>query len=262
MDRPDVVLECRDAEAVHPFGRPRSTRGWGGLLGRFARALEKRDKAAHESRADPNVSPRSPTPSSRRSSTSQYRRRRRPEMDESCSEDLLLRRAGSKGLGVFAARSFAPGEHVLTFGGERLPHGEIADFTHTIQVDEEHFLGPSGGVDDYVNHSCEPTCQVRAVRGGLELVARRVLEAGDEVTFDYSTCLVLEPPMSHCSCGSADCRRRVVSFWELAPGWRRRYLLQGAVPGFVVRSRAVLRPAARRAEERATRRVQRAQRRG
>jgi hypothetical protein len=154
------------------------------------------------------------------------------------TEDLVLLDAGPKGLGAFAARRFQRGETVLVFRGQELDPREIADFTHTIQVDLDRFLGASGGVDDYVNHSCDPSCILRMPVSELELVARRPIAPGEEITFDYSTCLLFEPPLDSCACGAPACRGRVVTFWDLAPAVRRRYRRLDAVPGFILRGRS------------------------
>ncbi len=114
---------------------------------------------------------------------------------------------------------------------------DIADFTHTIQVDEGVFLGASGGIDDFVNHSCEPNCGLRSANDTLELVALKEITPGDEITFDYSTCIVLEPELKACMCGAAHCRGRVATFWELDRKTRVRYRALGIVPDFVLRSR-------------------------
>ena len=53
-----------------------------------------------------------------------------------------------------------------------------------------------------INHSCEPTGWL----DGLDLVARRDLAAGDQITMDYATfCNELMPSFA-CECGAACCR--------------------------------------------------------
>jgi len=164
-------------------------------------------------------------------------------MNKSASEDLILRDTGPKGLGVFAARNFGSGERVLRFEGTLLQAQSVADFTHAIQVDADRFLGPSGGMDDYVNHSCAPNCRLVSTPPGLELFALRPIMSGEELSFDYSTCLVFEPSLPLCFCGTERCRGRIDAFWSLAPAVRRRYREQSAVPGFVLASRPVRRVA-------------------
>jgi hypothetical protein len=150
---------------------------------------------------------------------------------------LALFEAGPKGLGVFATPGFRRGERILWFRGPLLPTGSIDDFTHAIQVDEGLFLGASGEIDDYVNHSCDPNCSLESAPPRLSLVAVRDIASGEEVTFDYSTCLLDESFFDGCGCASHRCRGRIVPFWELAPAWRSRYQRLDMVPEFVVRAR-------------------------
>ena len=159
------------------------------------------------------------------------------EVHDNEVEDLVLQTAGSKGLGVFAARGFISGETILSFAGPLLRPQEIVDFTHTIQVDKDLFLGASGAEDDYVNHSCEPNSHVWSSPPRIALKAIRNIAPGEEITFDYSTCLLLEPPLPTCHCGATTCRGRVVAYWDLDPGRRRRLRRLGAVPEFVLRGR-------------------------
>ena len=54
-----------------------------------------------------------------------------------------------------------------------------------------------------INHSCDPSAWFE----GLDLVARRDLESGDEITMDYAT--FCTEPMAEfaCACGALGCRR-------------------------------------------------------
>jgi uncharacterized protein len=145
---------------------------------------------------------------------------------------LDVRESAGRGLGVFAGQPIAEGTTVLVFGGPLLHLAEIGDFSHCLQVGHDRFLGESSGIDDLVNHSCNPNCGVVHVPGGhAELKAIRNIETGEEVAYDYSTCMRDEPAMT-CACGSASCRRRIQAFVTLEPRLRARYLRLGIVPEF------------------------------
>lgn len=83
-----------------------------------------------------------------------------------------------------------------------------------------------GGVARFVNHSCDPNIKLTPIRKTradviptLAFVARRRIEAGEEVTLDYSgfsdnleigpppAMFVLENSETRCLCGAANCRR-------------------------------------------------------
>ena len=138
---------------------------------------------------------------------------------------------------MFATRGFHRDERILSFRGPLLSTESVGDFTHTIQVGVDLFLGASGWIDDYVNHSCEPNCGLRSAPPRLELVSMRAIEPGEEITFDYSTGILDEPALDSCGCGSRLCRGRIGAFWDLDPGTRARYRRLGIVPEFVVQGR-------------------------
>jgi len=142
----------------------------------------------------------------------------------------------SNGVGVFARRDLAVGEYVLTFRGDRLLKEQISDFTHCLEIGNGYFLGPSGDVDDFVNHSCSPNCGVYVEGGEMVLRAIRVIHANSELTFDYSTVMQHDPTTFHCQCGSRWCRRVVGPFASLPPSARRRYLRLKCVPLFARQS--------------------------
>ncbi len=53
-----------------------------------------------------------------------------------------------------------------------------------------------------INHSCDPSCWL----DGLDVVARRELAVGDEITLDYATFCGPEMTSFTCGCGAARCR--------------------------------------------------------
>jgi hypothetical protein len=72
------------------------------------------------------------------------------------------------------------------------------------------------------------------VTPGNVLVARRSIEPGDELTYDYSTTVLASPftwtwSMS-CGCGVAICRGTIRRAERLPADVARRYLDEGACP--------------------------------
>jgi SET domain-containing protein len=114
-----------------------------------------------------------------------------------------------KGMGVFAARPIQAGEKVLIFRGPLMERSQIKtqeDLAHSLLIEPGVYIGPSGGEDDYINHSCDPTTILMARQ---TLVASRNIVKDEEITVDYDT-LWLEPGWSmKCVCGSSNCRGMV-----------------------------------------------------
>lgn len=157
--------------------------------------------------------------------------------------DKVALRKSHLGRGVYACRQIAAGETILTFSGPRvtrdhlpMPHGPENDYY--LQIDDDLFLGPSGELDDYVNHSCDPNAGIRTCEGALYLVAIRPIPAGQEVCFDYSTVMDGYPWQMACACHSPTCRGSIGDFLLLPPEIQDHYVRLGVVPEFILKKHA------------------------
>src|SRR5688572_12918117 len=100
---------------------------------------------------------------------------------------LELRDVPGKGRGVFTTRAFRRGEEVLEFRGVHRDVSAFKDLTHALQIGPRTFISPSGDIDDFVNHSCDPNTGVRDDNGRIVLFALKDIKAGHEINFDYAT---------------------------------------------------------------------------
>lgn len=123
--------------------------------------------------------------------------------------DVSVRDTGPRGRGVFAGRHFAPGETVLsarraTVAAERSIYTfQFGDDLH-IEAHEPASL---------VNHACDANTGVRDnAFGAYDLVARRPIAAGEEITFDYETTEFGPMIMEACHCGGPTCRGTLRGF--------------------------------------------------
>lgn len=127
------------------------------------------------------------------------------------SSKLEVRPVPEKGgSGMFAVEPVEEGELLVVWGGELRTEDQIADLQdgdncHGLQVDEGVYLWSirDGDAADYVNHSCNPNAWVS---GQISLLARRTIQAGEEITFDYATTDASDYDTFECHCGSPLCR--------------------------------------------------------
>lgn len=148
------------------------------------------------------------------------------------------------GKAVFAGRSFAEGEPLLEFTGRRLAAGKVPGLMRGgsdryVQVTPDHYMGPSGRLDDLVNHSCDPNAGLRFTGEGVFLVAIRDIAAGEEVTWDYSTTLTESNWHMICGCRSANCRRVIGNFETIDPERQQFYRARNLVAPYLRRRDAV-----------------------
>jgi len=92
-----------------------------------------------------------------------------------------------------------------------------------------------------INHSCDPSAWV----SGLDLVARRKIKSGEEITIDYATFYNERMDDFVCHCGSRDCRG-IVRGTDYLEDFVERY---GAHVSDYVRSKRVAEAAAKIREE-------------
>jgi SET domain len=138
---------------------------------------------------------------------------------------LYLAPSSIDGTGAFASTFFAAGERVTECRGVLLHASQVTDDMRVMQVGPETYLAEDPGhseADDFLNHSCDPN--VGFVTGSLALHALRDIHPGEEIAFDYSTCMNEQGWWIACLCGSSRCRGRVQSFCDLSETDRVRLL--------------------------------------
>ena len=144
---------------------------------------------------------------------------RRASSQPFVSRKIVRGESSTHGAGVFAIEPIAKGEPLVQFTGE-LTEAANTDFgDYHLQVGEARYIGPSGELDDLVNHSCEPNAgfHVASEPEAPLLVAKSAIAVGDEITMDYSA-VIDESDFGGfaCSCGASACRGSVVSFRDLS----------------------------------------------
>jgi len=139
---------------------------------------------------------------------------------------------GISGRGVFATQPIAAGLVILNFTGPLLRFSQTTPQTLALQIDRDLYIGASGGMDDLVNHSCDPNCGL-IIRGtDVQLKTLRPIATGEEIFFDYSTTMDEDDFEFTCRCQSPACRKTIRDFKHLPATLRRRYRELGIVPSY------------------------------
>jgi len=134
---------------------------------------------------------------------------------------IHLRRDGAeilgRGYGLFTTQPFSAGQRIVTFEGKA--HRVVTRrhvesvwrepfrswFTYRAwPLTDEVWVVWSPDPEDWtpIDHSCDPSCWLE----GLDIVARRDLAAGVEITVDYATMYNEVMPDFECTCGADSCR--------------------------------------------------------
>jgi uncharacterized protein len=145
----------------------------------------------------------------------------------------LEMRTSNTGRGVFATADIARGILLILFTGPLLRYEQTTPQTLALQIGPDLYVGESGGMDDCVNHSCDPNAGLVISGTDVRLYALRDIAVGEQITFDYSTTMDEDDFEFDCLCGSPTCRGRIRDFKHLPAELKRKYLALGVVPEYL-----------------------------
>lgn len=142
-----------------------------------------------------------------------------------------------KGLGVISSVEIPTNIPIFEFKGNLFTRQSLKhDMSQVLQIGPDTYLGPSGDIDDYVNHSCNPNCCVHTVGNRAILYSLYVIPIELELTFDYSTTSTdtLDFWKMNCLCGNFNCRKIISGFQLLDTNTQEDYIKKGLVPQYVI----------------------------
>ena len=128
------------------------------------------------------------------------------------------------GQGVVALADLPPFERVCVFMGPRMPYEAVPDAErrYALGLPDGSWLVPEGPAR-YVNHGCEPNCEVWE---DLAVVTIRPVARGEQLTIAYDDAGEDDPATTpwdptwsfDCHCGAASCVGRIDRYRRRADG--------------------------------------------
>lgn len=101
---------------------------------------------------------------------------------------LQVKRA-SAGLGLFATQLIPKGTKVIEYVGERISNAEAdrRGGRYLFEVNSRWTIDGKArdNLARYINHSCDPNCEAREVRGRVFIYTIAPIAVGEELTYDY-----------------------------------------------------------------------------
>ena len=153
-------------------------------------------------------------------------------------------RTSKHGKGVFAVVGILAHTPIYTFEGVMFKSFEAHMYkkvaSHCMQIGEDLFLSPSGGVDDFFNHSCQPNAGFIFKNEKLTLYSLRNIDSEEEVCWDYSTTMneygitIFPEWIETCFCGSDSCRIIIKSFNALPKNIQDTYKKLSIIPEYLL----------------------------
>ena len=140
-----------------------------------------------------------------------YRQVMHPPSSCWLSSSVEVRRSPIDGSGLFAVRAIPEGTLVARLGGHLVSTEELSElfdesdeYVDAITVDADaHLVLAPGNLVRYGNHSCDPNLWWE---GAFDLVARRDIAAGEEISNDYAASTIDPGFVMACGCHAATCR--------------------------------------------------------
>lgn len=143
------------------------------------------------------------------------------------SPPFEIRPSPIQGMGAFATEHIDAEIRFIEYAGERLTPAEAearypddGDRHHTylFAIDDDVVVDAAvnGNEARFLNHSCDPNCDVVVDKQRLWIETLRAIEPGEELTYDYAYVL----PERHtpaakrrypCHCGAANCRGTILA---------------------------------------------------
>jgi uncharacterized protein len=136
-----------------------------------------------------------------------------------------IRRSAIQGRGVFATKRIRRGQRIIEYQGERISNAEAdrryddagmrRHHTFLFTLDKKTVIdGKSDGNDArLINHSCDPNCEAVIEKGRIWIYARRNIQPGVELAYDYKYEQTGDPADAElyvCKCGSPKCRGSIM----------------------------------------------------
>jgi uncharacterized protein len=138
---------------------------------------------------------------------------------------LVVRPSPIHSVGVYTTTPIRRGARVVEYTGPRLTPEEADRIydgsarTYLYGLDDGKTVIDGEGLGAYLNHSCDPNCEVDEIKGRVWLFALRDIAAGEELVWDYNLYDDEEP--APCHCGSKKCRGTMYSREWMAKMRRR-----------------------------------------
>jgi uncharacterized protein len=134
---------------------------------------------------------------------------------------LVVRPSRIHSVGVFTNASIPRGTRIVEYDGPRISPKEAdrlydgASRTYLYGLEDGKTIIDGEGLGAYLNHSCDPNCEIDEIKGRAWIFALRDIAAGEELLWDYN--LYDDEAPAPCHCGSPTCRGTMYS-----PEWMRK----------------------------------------
>jgi uncharacterized protein len=140
---------------------------------------------------------------------------------------LVVRPSPIHSVGVYTTTRIPKGVRVVEYAGPRITPAQAdrlydgSTRTYLYGLEDGKTVIDGEGLGAYLNHSCDPNCEIDEIKGRAWIFALRDIAAGEELVWDYN--LYDDEAPAPCACGSPKCRGTMYSE-DWIEEMRRRHL--------------------------------------
>jgi uncharacterized protein len=128
---------------------------------------------------------------------------------------LVVRPSKIHSVGVFTNAPIRKGVRIIEYTGRHISAEEAdrlyedAPRTYLYGLGDGKVIIDGEGIGAYLNHSCDPNCEIDEIEKRAYIFALRDISAGEELLWDYN--LYDDDGPAPCHCGSSKCRGTMYS---------------------------------------------------
>jgi hypothetical protein len=130
------------------------------------------------------------------------------EASQRYAHKISIELTSDRGYGLVALQTYQPGDKVLTAKAV----ASVPRDSHSVQKGMDAHVR----IDlpaRFINHSCDANCGVQDNEfGAYDFIARRTIQEGEELSFNYETSEYVISAFEECMCGAKNCRGYVAGF--------------------------------------------------
>ena len=130
-------------------------------------------------------------------------------------QKYFRKKSGINNLGLFAKTDIKKGEKVIEYKGKKFTHKQVEEndrfdnskAIYLFTLNERYVLDGDTKTNTakYINHSCDPNCEVDIINGKIWIIAIKDIKKGDELSYDYGFGYDADFRQFPCKCGSKNC---------------------------------------------------------
>jgi SET domain-containing protein len=130
-------------------------------------------------------------------------------------QKYFRKKSGINNLGLFAKTDIKKGEKVIEYKGKKFTHKQVEEndrfdnskAIYLFTLNERYVLDGDTitNTAKYINHSCDPNCEVDIIKGKIWIIAIKDIKKGNELSYDYGFGYDKDFRQFPCKCGSKIC---------------------------------------------------------